>query len=90
MFKNQLTSEDGQSLMEYALMLALVLIIVIVALNFLGPQKPGANLRVNSKAGQTTTFSTKKGVTVLTITTATSATVSIYSSSSMRTHPKAK
>ena len=33
---NRIKEEDGQALVEYALILALIAIVVIVALNFLG------------------------------------------------------
>jgi len=47
-FSNMLVNEDGQGLVEYALIIALVSIVAITALKFLGSK---ANNTLNNAAG---------------------------------------
>ena len=46
-----LTNEDGQGLVEYALILVLVAIVVIVVLSILGPQLGNVFSQINSALG---------------------------------------
>jgi len=48
-FSNMLRNDDGQGLVEYALIVALVSIVAITALQFLGKK---ANNTLNNAAGQ--------------------------------------